>query len=313
MNMKFPLSICAIIIAILFGSICAQKPENGQLISRTPYASAPYDAVKGLEGSWGREEYETALRDGRFAMETVKYSSDGIAVSALMYGPKVSGPKLPVIVFNRGGFVRGDIGHELLPLFYRFAKEGFLVISPMYRGSNGTEGKDEVGGPDLNDLMSATVLLQSFSQADTKNVFLFGESRGAMMVFQAIRDGFPANAAATYGGFSDFSLLVGSNPKVFDPLLKEIWSDYEAKKDEISRRRSAVLWPEKFNVPIFLMHGGSDRSVDPQQTLNLATQLQKIGKTYELIIYSGDNHSLSRNQQDRDQRVMAWFRKYIKK
>jgi len=301
------LAICA------FGSISAQTSENGKLISRSPYKRAPFDAVKGLEKVVSREEYETAFRDDRFEMETVKYSSDGIIVSAFLFGPKVKTGKLPVIVFNRGGYIRGDIGHEILPFAYRFAKIGFIVIAPMYRGSDGAAGKDEVGGGDVDDLMNVVPLLQTVPEADTKNLFLYGESRGGMMVFQALRDGFPANAAATFGGFSDFNMLISSDPKLYEPLIKMIWPDFEAKKSEIVNRRSAVRWADKINTPIFLMHGGADRSVDPQQTLNLATQLQKLGKNYELLIYNGDDHTLSHNQVDRDSRVAIWFKKFIKK
>ena len=60
------------------------------------------------------------------------------------------------------------------------------------------------------------------------------------------------------------------------------------------------------------MHGGADKSVDPVQTLALAGLLQKSGKSYELIIFNGDNHTLSRNQIDRDARAVAWFKKHIK-
>jgi hypothetical protein len=31
-----------------------------------------------------------------------------------------------------------------------------------------------------------------------------------------------------------------------------------------------------------------------------------------LIIYAGDGHRLSRNQEERDRRAVAWFRKYMK-
>jgi dipeptidyl aminopeptidase/acylaminoacyl peptidase len=57
------------------------------------------------------------------------------------------------------------------------------------------------------------------------------------------------------------------------------------------------------------MHGGADRSVNPSQSLTIAQKLQSLGKTYELIIYAGD---LSRNQEERDRKAVAWFRKHMK-
>lgn len=43
----------------------------------------------------------------------------------------------------------------LLFFFHRLALQGFLVIAPQYRGSDGGEGKNEIGGADLNQLTVA--------------------------------------------------------------------------------------------------------------------------------------------------------------
>lgn len=48
------------------------------------------------------------------------------------------------------------------------------------------------------------------------------------------------------------------------------------------------------------MNGGADQQVDPIQPLQLALQLQQLGKAYGLIIYAGDNHFLQGNREDRD-------------
>ncbi len=61
------------------------------------------------------------------------------------------------------------------------------------------------------------------------------------------------------------------------------------------------------------MHGTADKSVNPSQSLALAQQLQKLGKTYEPIVYAQDNHFLSRNEEDRDRRALAWFKRHMKK
>ena len=61
-----------------------------------------------------------------------------------------------------------------------------------------------------------------------------------------------------------------------------------------------------------IMHGGADWSVNPSQSLTIAQKLQDLGKTYELIIYAGDGHILSRNQEDRDRRAMVWFKRHMK-
>ena len=98
----------------------------------------------------------------------------------------------------------------------------FVVVAPLYRGSLGAEGKDELGGGDLLDLMNVTKLLAHLPYADTRNVFLYGESRGGVMTFMAIRDGFPANAAATFGAFTDMDAYVRSAGPQLEALSRHV-------------------------------------------------------------------------------------------
>jgi dipeptidyl aminopeptidase/acylaminoacyl peptidase len=300
---------------LLAGAIStrAQGPvaDNGKITERTPYAFAPFERVDGLSKVVSRQDYEQAVADTRFQMVEVKYLSDGLTVTAYLYQPReTAGKKLPVIVYNRGGYIVGNMGYELAPFFHRLAVEGFVVLAPLLRGSNGAAGKDEVGGGDVDDLMNTLPLLRALEFVDQKNLFMYGESRGGMMTFQAIRDGYPLKAAATFGGFTDFAALVAAKPELYGPLNKQIWPDYEARKQEIADRRSAVHWSERLNVPLLLMHGGADRSVDPAQTLNLAQLLQKAGRSYELVIFNGADHTLSKIQPERDARAVAWFKKH---
>jgi len=292
--------------------VFAQPSENGKLVSKTEYSMPPFASIKAPEKQYDAAEYDRAAGDKEFVLERLRYQSDGLTVSAFLYRPKTTKGKLPLIVFNRGGYIRDDIGAALVPMFHRLAKEGFVVLAPMYRGSDGAAGKDEVGGEDLNDLMNVIPLVKSLDFVDTGNIFLYGESRGGTMAFQAMRDGFPANAAATFGAFTDFQEFIGARPEMYLPLLRSLWSDYDARKDEIAKRRSALLWADKINVPLLIMHGGNDQAVDPQQTLSLARELQKLRKKYELLVYAGDDHVLSANQKDRDARAVQWFKKHIK-
>ena len=97
---------------------------------------------------------------------------------------------------------------------HRLADAGFVVVAPMYRGSEGAPGRDEMGGADLADLMNIRAVIASLPYADATNTFLYGESRGGMMVLQALRDGFEARAAATIGTFTDLDAYLKEDPQV---------------------------------------------------------------------------------------------------
>jgi dipeptidyl aminopeptidase/acylaminoacyl peptidase len=307
------LIVITLLISVATALGQATGRDNGKIVERTKYNFATFDKIERPEKSYLKEEYDAAVEDADFEMEKLTYLSDGLRIVAYLYKPKqTEGKRYPVIIFNRGGYIRGDIGSAFAPMFRRLAKEGFVILAPLYRASAGAAGKDEVGGDDLNDLLNVVPLLRSIGYADPENLFLYGESRGGMMTFQAIRDGFPARAAATFGAFTDFNALVAAHPKTYNPLVRTIWPDFEARKDEIARRRSAIMWADRISMPILLMHGGKDGGLDPQQTLDLAKALQKLNKEYELHVYAGDDHILSVNQKDRDARAAAWFKKHLR-
>lgn len=301
-----------------FSASGAQAADNGAVVERKAYDFPSYErAVEStdVENYADKAAYEKAVGDAKFEFEKLKYLSDGLKVVAYVYRPKqVDGRKFPAIIFNRGSAVRGDIAPELVAFFHRLAAEGFVILAPMLRQSDGSEGRDEMGGADVDDLMNVLPLAKSLAYVDTNNLFMYGESRGGMMTYLAIRKGFPVNAAAVFGALTDLRELVDSHPKQYSPaVLKQIWSDYEERKDEIFKTRSAIFWAEQLNAPLLIMHGGGDWSVNPEHSLNLAQRLQKLGRAYELVVYAGDNHTLSNNQEDRDRRAAGWFRRHMKK
>lgn len=295
----------------------AFDPNDGLVIERKIYDFPSFEKAAETTdvGKYtSKESYEKAVADRHFELQKLKYMSDGLKVVAYLYKPKrVEGKGLPAIIFNRGGAIRGDIAPELVAFFHRLASEGFVILAPMYRQSDGGEGRDEIGGADVNDLMNVIPLARSLGFIDVNNLFMYGESRGGMMTYQAIKRDFPVNAAAVFGAFTDLEALMAFRPDVYpQAMLKKLWPDFETRKDAIIKIRSASYWPEQLDAPLLIMHGGNDKSVSASQSLALAQQLQKLGKTYELIVYAQDNHFLSRNQDDRDRRALTWFKRHMK-
>jgi len=317
--MRFSKSSLGLVLLIpFFFTLNVLALDEGAIVQRTPYDFPSYErAVEttDVEKYTDRVSYENAINDRTFQFEKIKYVSDGLNVVAYVYGPKqIDGRNFPAIIFNRGSVVRGDIAPELISLFHRLATDGFVILAPMLRQSDGGEGRDEIGGADVNDLMNIVTVARSLGFVDVNNLFMYGESRGGMMTYQAIKKGFPMNAAAVFGGFTDLQEVIDSHPREYPvTALKQFWLNYEEQKNEIAKIRSAIFWTEQLNVPLLIMHGGRDSSVGAEQSLNLAQRLQKLGRDYELVVYAGDNHFLSRNHEDRDRRTISWFKKHMKK
>jgi dipeptidyl aminopeptidase/acylaminoacyl peptidase len=262
---------------------------------------------------FSKEDFERRKAFAGLECQRVKYMSDGLKVVGIIWKPKdTAGKKLPLVIYNRGG--NREFGKLIFAynyILHPFLANGFVVIGTQYRGVDGGEGKEEFGGAELNDITNLIPLAKSLGYVDMNNVFMFGESRGAVMTYLALKNKFPVNAAAVNGAPNDYVAELKKRP-AFAGMYKEMIPDFDKRGDELLRERSAIHWADRINTPLLMLHGGADWRVDPSNALNLAQKLQELGKTYELIIYAGDEHGLSLNRVDSDRRVIEWFKRHMK-
>jgi dipeptidyl aminopeptidase/acylaminoacyl peptidase len=244
-------------------------------------------------------------------MLRVTYRSDGLPVNAFIYRSSTTDEQRPLVIYNRGSYVRQNAARELIVPFHRLADAGFVVVAPMYRGSEGAPGRDEMGGADLADLMNIQAVIATMPYADSANLFLFGESRGGMMVLQALRDGFPARAAAIVGAFTDLEQYAKEDANAA-AMAPQLFPDFETNRPAIIERRSAVRWADRISAPLLIMHGGADTSVNPGHALQLAAALQRSSKPYELVIVAGARHVLEPFEAERDERAIRWFQRHVR-
>ena len=259
-----------------------------------------------------REAFERRESFADYECRKIKYLSDGLKVVGFIWKPKsISGKKLPLVIVNRGG---NPIQALLTPqsFYFPFVSNGFVVIGSQYRGADGQEGKDEFGGADVNDVLNLIPLARSLGYVDMNNVFMVGASRGGMESLLALKRGIPINAVAVTGSLNDLLAAEKELPSLAARVF-ELIPGYPEKKEEVLRERSAVYFADKINVPVLILHGGADWRANPgNQALGLANKLQALGKTYELHIYAGDDHPLSMNRLEREQKIVEWFKRYMK-
>jgi len=291
-------------------AITADEPAAAPL-NFTSVALPGYDSDRGIAWASSREDFDAARADTRYEMLQFTYPSDGLTVGAYLYRPRIPpAGKRPVIVFNRGSFVRPNgFAAEMLAMAHRYAEAGFLVVAPHYRGSNGWAGKDELGGADLHDLMNLAPELQRIPGADFSRVFLAGESRGGAMVYMALRDGFPARAAAVWGAFSDLEPLTapgGAQARA----ASQVWPDFDQHREEIIRTRSALRWAERIQAPVLIMHGGADEDIPVDQSRRMDAELTRLGKPHQFIVFDGEQHVIGGKGAARDAAAIAWFRRF---
>jgi len=291
----------------------AQPPAaaaNGSILAQAPCAFPSFEQTSSFTRRYySSGEYAAAIANPAVECLRIQYASDGLNVFGFLVRPRASGAvRYPVIVYNRGGFRDiGKIDAWNLIDFYGFASSGFVVLASQYRGSDGGEGQDEVGGADVADVMALAQLARQLPYVDPEKLFLYGLSRGGMMSFLALKQGFPAKAAAVVGAVFDLEAFGRRSPDMLKRAVRSI-PDYENQGAALLRARSAMNWPEEINVPVLIIHGAEDEDVPATEAMAFATKLALLRKRYQLIVYAGDVHEVAVNRRDRDARIVAWFR-----
>ena len=151
--------------------------------------------------------------------------------------------------------------------------------------------------------------------ADPKNIFLCGLSRAGMMTFLALKTGAAVNAAAVIGAIFDVEGTLEPTRKRAPGIaeaVKKLIPDFSSRGSAALSERSAMNWPDRVNVPVLIIHGGEDAEVPVSQALAFATKLSALHKPYELVVYANDIHEAANNRHDRDARIVAWFKRFLR-
>jgi dipeptidyl aminopeptidase/acylaminoacyl peptidase len=246
---------------------------------------------------------------------SITYLSDGLKINGLLVKPKKEG-KYPCIIYNRGG--NSDFGALVIAngaiTLGQIAKEGYVVIASQYRGNAGSEGKEEFGGKDVNDITILPKVLKEIKEADTEKIGMYGWSRGGMMTYIALTKMTEIKVAVVGGAVSDIFSSIKDRPEMETDVLSELIPHYAENKEIELEKRSAIKWADKFpkNIPILMMHGNSDWRVKPTQSLNLALEFEKNRIPYRLIMFEGGDHGVSEHEKELNEQVINWFDRYLK-
>ncbi len=249
----------------------------------------------------------------------ITYTSDSHNIQSFAAIPKKKG-KYPVIIYNRGGnrnfaalsLFREPKRYPIVHHFSKLASEGYIVIGCNYRGSGKSEGKDEFGGKDVNDLLNLIEAIKEIPEADTSKIGMYGWSRGGMMTYLALTKTNQIKAAVVGGAPSDNTII--DRPELEKRVFAELIPNYWEHKETELKKRSAVFWADQFpkDVPILMLHGNNDWRVKSTHSLRLALEFEKHRVPYRLKIFEGGDHGLSSFRDEVHQDVVSWFNRFLK-
>ncbi len=240
----------------------------------------------------------------------ITYMSDGLRINAFMTEPRREGT-FPALIYNRGGNrnVGALKGFEFIP----FAEAGFVVIASQYRGGGGSEGADQLGGADVNDILNIIPLLQSRPNVDMNRIAMFGSSRGALMTYIALRKlGGTIKVAATTSGLADLFMWAKERPDLEGGAYLELVGANTRSNPAAFRERSATYWAGEIRTPLLLIHGDADSDVSVEQSRALYNRLRAAGRTVQLMIIAGGTHGLFSFDEGIPS-ALSWFARYLQR
>ena len=286
--------------------------------------------------------YVRKLDDGPgFSAYLVSYKSAGLTLYAMVAVPESEAPSrgFPVLVANHGfhpnpsryGITAAGIDsrpgdyYRSIPALY--AKQGFLVVIPDYRGHNNSEGREFTSGFLATGYYTEDVLallsgLRSIKNADLENVFMWGHSLGAEVSLRALLatdiikgatlwssvGGEIWDQAYYYSRYEDLTAVdsQAAPKRSFDKLRKDI-GELGVPYDWTAREPLRYL--AHLKTPIVIHHAIGDQGADYRWSMRLAKELYLIGHPYIFYSYSGADHFFQGTQiQEAVDRDVRYFR-----
>lgn len=195
--------------------------------------------------------------------------------------------KLPVFIYCRGGI--GKIGKVRTHWIEEFAQYGHMIFAPCYRGSENGQGRDEFGGAEQEDILSAYRFLQSLPFVNEEKISIMGFSRGSIGATQTATQMKDIYKLILWSGVSDLGKTYEKRVDL-RKMLKRVIGGTPRKVPSAYKKRSPIELADQINCPVLIMHGTNDDNVNFSHGLNMYQRLKQLGHTAELHAYEGCQH-----------------------
>jgi dipeptidyl aminopeptidase/acylaminoacyl peptidase len=282
---------------------------SSKIISREKIKLNPTQQKMIMSG-WGEEAYKNTV------VEKITYLSDDLKVNGYIAYPREKG-KYPCIIWNRGGINNSGAidSFNASGIYGQLASWGYCVFASQYRGNAGSEGKDEFGGSDVNDVMNLIPLADEIENADKSTWGIEGWSRGGMMTYLALTRTDIFKAAVTTGGIANLRCN-SEESRFMRNLYKVGLGDYKSE-DFVNKceARSIINFADKLSKKsnLLIIHGTADNRVLPHDSLDLAQKLVEINYPFRLVMLENGDHFLKKHREEVDELRKNWYKKYLKK
>ncbi|HZY44591.1 MAG TPA: alpha/beta fold hydrolase [Anaerolineae bacterium] len=265
------------------------------------------------------------------------YLSEGLKIYALLTVPLGQKPDTgwPVIVFNHG-FIPPQTyrtTERYVAYVAGFARSGYIVIKPDYRGHGSSEGEATggYGSPDYTiDVLNALASIKKYPDADPNRIGMWGHSMGGSLTLRAMVISQDIKAGVIWGGVvASYADLLskwhrprpGETPTPASETSSQgrrwrnnLITEYGSPEEnpDFWNSISPIDYVSDVSGPIQLDHSTTDEEVPYAFSVSLNQALLAAGKTVEFYSYEGDNHNIANNFGLAMSRSIKFFDKYVK-
>lgn len=261
------------------------------------------------------------------------YLSEGLKQYGLLTIPTGTAPESgwPVIVFNHGFIPPAQYRTTERYVAYvdAFARNGFMVYRPDYRGHDRSEGiaSGGYGSPDYTiDVLNAVASVKRHPSTDPDRIGMWGHSMGGHITLRSMVVTRDIKAGVIWGGVvASYPDLISRwrrrnptpveispqpGPRRWRDLLTEQYGNPETNP-EFWSDISPISFVTDVSGPIQLHHAKGDASVPYEFSVKLDDAMNSAGVQSELYLYEGDDHDITANFALAMNRSVTFFQKHL--
>lgn len=246
-------------------------------------------------------------------------SSDGTPIEGLLVKPLdyQPGKRYPTLLRLHGGPVY-QFSREFMPDWQAYAAQGYAVVAVNPRGSSG-RGFDfskaiyaDWGKLDVQDVLAGVDHAVAMGIADPQRLGLGGWSYGGILTNAVIAGDARFKAAVSGAGASNMYAMYGHDQYVREYTLElgTPWQDRES----YARASFPFLHADRISTPTLFQCAERDFNVPCLGAEQMYQALRALGVPTQLVIYPGENHTLTVPSylRDRLERNLAWYDRFLK-
>jgi dipeptidyl aminopeptidase/acylaminoacyl peptidase len=218
----------------------------------------------------------------------VLLQGDGLILGGILFRPATTDGRAPGIIVLHGWAEKGVPGAPRVErVAHRLSEQGYVTLALSMRGWPPSEGDDDCGLKQPNDVAKAADWLLSLPGVAADHVGVIGFSHGGMVALLAASRSSRIKAVAAFYPVTDI-------PRWRETVNHSGIRDYYVPRIcEFGKSRSPIDVASSIKARVLLIHGDRDTRVPPEQSVRMQEAMSKANRQVELVLVPGAEHAFN--------------------